>query len=281
MSALTSAAAWLTQRLTQHAPQLGVFLPAGFPSTGDDSAALRLFADRGAGVLEVGIPYHEPVFDGPLITAAYQQALRQGTGVLDALRTVNRVAATTEASVVVMAYWTSVRDWGPEHFARDLVSAGAAGAMIVDLPSDQTGPWLAAARAAGVHTPQLVSRQASDADLDRMTATATGWVYAPAADALTGYTGQLDIPALTTFTERLHAAGPTPVVTGIGISTPDKAAQVRSLVSGVVIGTPVVRPLLELGASRGLRAAADHVSAFAEALSPTHRTDLGTPVGIR
>ncbi|MDT9695848.1 hypothetical protein [Streptomyces sp. P17] len=58
MSALTPAAAWLTQRLTQHAPQLGVFLPAGFPSTSDDSAALRLFADRGAGVLEVGIPFH-------------------------------------------------------------------------------------------------------------------------------------------------------------------------------------------------------------------------------
>ncbi|MEV7885161.1 tryptophan synthase subunit alpha [Streptomyces sp. NPDC002817] len=281
MTRLTHASIWLTQRLTHHAPQLGVFLPAGFPSRGNDSAALRLFADRGAGLLEVGIPHHEAVYDGPLITAAYQQALRQGTGVLDALRTVNRVASTTEASVVVMTYWAPVRDWGPEHFAHDLAAAGAAGAMIVDLPVDQAEPWLSAAQAAGIHTPQLVSWQASDAELHQVVAAATGWVYAPAADALTGYTGDIDIPALSAFTERLHAAGPTPVVTGIGISTPEKAAQVRNLVSGIVIGTPVVRPLLELGASHGLRTAADQVSAFAEALNPVHHTSLGTRAGIR
>jgi tryptophan synthase alpha chain len=105
----------------------------------------------------------------------------------------------------------------PDHFAHDLAAAGAAGAMIVDLPADEAGPWLAAARAAGIHTPQLVSRRCSDAELHQVASTATGWLYAPAADALTGYTGQLDIPSLTAFTERLHTTGPTPVVTGIGV----------------------------------------------------------------
>lgn len=153
--------------------------------------------------------------------------------------------------------------------------------MIVDLPVEQADPWLAAARTAGIHTPQLVSRQASDAELHQVAAAATGWVYAPAANALTGYTGELDIPSLTAFTERLHAAGPTPVITGIGISTPEKAAQVHTLVSGVVIETPVVRPLLKLGASHCLHTAADRVSAFADALNPVHHTDPGTRVGIR
>lgn len=205
----------LAAALSHPAPSLGVFLPAGFPAPGLNLEALQAFAAAGATILEVGLPHHDAIYDGPVITEAYQHSLQHGTGVADVLRTVNRAATTTEASVVVMSYWAPVRDWGP-HFAHDLAAAGAAGAMIVDLPADEAGPWLTAARAAGIHTPQLVSRQASDAQLHQVAA-ATGWVYAPAATALTGYTGELDIPALTAFTERLHAAGPTPVVTGIGI----------------------------------------------------------------
>ncbi|MFH0246358.1 tryptophan synthase subunit alpha [Streptomyces sp. HK10] len=262
----TPAAAWLTERLIRHAPQLGVFLPAGFPSPGIDAIALRLFAARGAGILEVGIPHHDPVYDGPLIASAYAQALEQGAGVSTALTTVHQVASNTSASVVVMTYWDPVRQYGTGRFARELAAAGAAGAMIVDLPAGESRRWRSAARAAGIHTPQLVSRHADDDLLHQVARTASGWVYAPAAHALTGYTGRLDIAALDAFTQRLRAAGPTPVVTGIGVSTPEKAASIRNLVDGVVIGTPVVRPLLELGASDGLCAAADQVTAFAESL---------------
>jgi tryptophan synthase alpha chain len=268
---LTPAAAWLTDRLTRRAPQLGVFLPAGFPSPRSDVVALRLLAARGAGILEVGIPHHDPVYDGPLVPAAYRGALRHGTRVADVLESVHRAATTTGSSVVVMTYWAPVCNYGPARFARDLAVAGAAGAMIVDLPSSEAGPWLDAAHAVGIHTPRLVSRRASDSELHQVATTATGWVYAPAAEALTGYTGQLNIPALEAFTQRLNAAGPTPVVTGIGVSTPARAAQIQHLVSGVVIGTPVVRPLLELGAADGLRAAADQVAAFADALQPRPR----------
>ncbi|MFI8932445.1 tryptophan synthase subunit alpha [Streptomyces sp. NPDC053474] len=278
---LTPAAAWLTERLTHHAPQLGVFLPVGIAGPGGDATVLRLLADRGADILEVGIPHHDPIYDGPLITHAYRQALYRGIGVAEALDTVHRTASATAASLVVMTYWEPVRAWGPDRFARDLAAAGAAGAMIVDLPVSQAGPWLTAARRSGIHTPQLAARHSSDAEIRQIAAAATGWVYAPAAHALTGYTGRLDLPSLTAFTQRLHAAGPTPVVTGIGVSTPAKAAQVRHLVSAVVVGTPVIRPLLELGASDGLRAAADRVAAFAQALRPAAQTMSNPPMNSR
>ncbi|MGW0703014.1 tryptophan synthase subunit alpha [Streptomyces sp. NPDC002867] len=264
---LTPAAAWLTERLNGPRPQLGVFLPAGFPDARSDVIALRLFAAHGAGILEVGIPHTAPVYDGALITAAYQAALGHGTGVVEALETVHRAAVTTTASVVVMTYWAPVRAYGVDRFADDLAAAGAAGAMIVDLPDKHADSWVAAARVAGIHTPHFVRRDATNAELCQVAARASGWLYAPAADARTGYTGALNIIELQTFTHRLRSvAATTPVVTGIGISTPTKAATVQGLVDGVVVGTPIVRPLLQLGASAGLRAAAQNVAAFADSL---------------
>lgn len=265
---MTPAADWLTARLLRRpTPNLGVFLPAGFPSAQADVEALRTFAGRGAGILEVGIPYSDPFLDGPEIAAAYDQALRQGTKIADVLDTVHQLATTTWASVVVMSYWGPVlRYGGAERFSKDLAAAGAAGAMIVDLPLEEAGPWLAAARQYGVHSPQLVSRRSSDERLARVCAAASGWVYAPAAEALTGYDGPLDTTGLGQFTERLRHTTDVPIVTGIGVSTPEKAASVRTLVSGVVVGTPVVQPLLDRAGHRGLEQAADRVAAFAEAL---------------
>lgn len=263
---LRPAAAWLTQRLTGQVPQLGVFLPAGFPGPRHDVAALRLFAASGADILEVGIPDDAASYDGPVIRTAYRQALDAGTRVADAIETVQHAASTTGASVVVMTYWQPVKEYTPARFARDLACAGAAGAMIVDLPDEHAEAWTHAARAAGIHTPHLVSRTASDHDLARTAEHTSGWTYVPAVQALTGYTGDLNTRTLAAFTRRLRGTSTTPVVTGIGISTPDKAAQVSTLVNGCVIGSPIVRPLLHTGGSAGLRIAADTVAAFAEAL---------------
>jgi tryptophan synthase alpha chain len=266
--ALTEAATALTRRLARPTTQLGVFLPARFPfpSSRTDAHALCHFAARGADILEIGIPHHDAVYDGPLIQEAYREALRQGTGVRDVLETVHLATAHSSASVVVMTYWDPIRAYGPARFARHLAAAGGAGAMVVDLPEEAFASWSTATREAGIHAPHLVSRAASDTELQRAATTATGWLYAPAADALTGYTGPLDVAALDSFTRRLHQPGWAPVVTGIGISTPEKARQVRHMVSGVVIGTPVVRAFHDLGPHKGLETAGDQVEAFALAL---------------
>lgn len=167
-----------------------------------------------------------------------------------------------------MTYWEPVSRHGPAYVARLFADAGAAGVMIVDLPAHQTARWHKIARATGLRTPHLIPRTTPDPLLPAAVAGASGWLYAPATTAPTGYRGPLDIPGLADFTQRLRAASPLPVVSGVGISTPALAARVAPLVDAVVIGTPVVRALATDPAQ-----APDLTAAFARALHPTTLTE--------
>ncbi|MFI1226266.1 MULTISPECIES: tryptophan synthase subunit alpha [Streptomyces] len=263
---MNRAAAGLAARLCQSPGTLGVFLPAGFPGPGLDAEALTAFARAGAGILEIGVPVQAPTLDGPDITAAYQRALQHGTRVTDVLTTVARAAASTEASIVVMSYWNPVHQYGVRAFSRDLAKAGAAGAMIPDLPADEAETWHAAAQAAGLCTPQFAPRPSTDSELARTCAVASGWVYVPAALSATGFTGDLDHTALERFVQRCRRTTDVPVVTGVGVSTPELAATVTAFVDGVVVGSPIVRALLARPDRSGIAAAADRVALFAESL---------------
>jgi tryptophan synthase alpha chain len=269
VNAQTLAATRLTRLLDRDsAPALGVFLPGGFPNLTAGIDLLHAFSQQGADILEVGVPHHSPVLDGPVIAAAYDQALQQGVLMPHVMTTV-RHAAGSGTPVVVMSYWEPVVGYGIQRFAEGLAEAGAAGVMIPDLPLDEAEPWLAAARAAGIHTPQFAPRDAGEDHLDRVTAAASGWIYAPAVAAVTGYQGNLDLDALQHFTTGLRARTAHPIVSGIGISTPGRARAVAPLVDGVVIGSPVVCPLLEHPASTGTAQATARVRAFADALRDT------------
>ncbi|MFD4529925.1 tryptophan synthase subunit alpha [Streptomyces sp. NPDC058470] len=265
MTTLTPAATGLTALLAhRQRPALGAFLPAGFPNWTAGIEALRAFTRHGADFLEVGVPHHTPSLDGPDIAAAYTQALGQGARMAHVFSTIRLAASSTAVPVVAMSYWAPVLDFGVTRFAQDLAQAGAAGAMIPDLPVAEAGEWTDAARKAGLHTPQFAPRSAGDDQLAAITAAASGWIYAPAAAAPTGYQGDLDLPALDAFTTRLRSYTSLPVVGGIGISTPQRAGQVAPYVDGVVIGSPLVRPLLE--GPVGLDGAVEQVRAFAHAL---------------
>ncbi|MGW1290967.1 tryptophan synthase subunit alpha, partial [Streptomyces sp. NPDC002586] len=265
---LTPAAAALDRLLTgRRRPALGAFLPAGFPNWTAGLEALRAFARHGADFLEVGVPHRSPAFDGPTITAAYTQALDQGARMPHLFSTVRLAASTTGVPIVVMSYWDPIVQFGIDDFIRSIAQAGAAGAMIPDLPESQAETWHEACTAAGLRTPRFAPRHLDDPALDGIAATASGWVYAPAADALTGFQGDLDIPALHRFTARLRRHIPLPVVAGIGISTPARAAQVAPYVDAVVIGSPLVRPLLEQPSREGgLDQALIQIADFARAL---------------
>lgn len=267
MTELTPHAAALTDLLTtSRRPALGAFLPAGFPNWTAGIDTLAQFAQHGADFLEVGVAHHTPVLDGPDIAEAYATALGQGAAMAHVISTVRLTAANTRKPVVVMSYWQPVRAFGPQRFAEELAEAGAAGAMIPDLRGEAAAQWHAIASAAGIHAPQFVSRRDSDAELEQTAAAASGWIYAPAADARTGFQGDLDIPGLDAFTGRLRERTRHPVVAGIGISTPARAAAVAPYVDGLVIGSPLVRPLLKTGAGR--QHALDLLTAFAQALRP-------------
>ncbi len=268
MTTLTPAAAGLTALLEQRRrPALGAFLPAGFPNWTAGIDTLRAFTRHGADFLEVGVPHRTPSLDGPDIRAAHAQALSQGARMAHVFSTIRLAASSTGVPVVAMSYWSSVLDFdGPARFAQDLAQAGAAGAMIPDLPVSAAGEWGDAARAVGIHTPQFAPRDADDEQLAEIAESASGWIYAPAVAAPTGYQGDLDLVALREFTARLRTHSDLPVVGGIGISTPQLAEQVAPFVEGAVIGSPLIRPLLQHPSAAGLDRAVEQVRAFAHAL---------------
>jgi tryptophan synthase alpha chain len=219
------------------------YLPAGFPSYDGGVALLTAMVDAGVDVVEIGLPYSDPVLDGPTIQAAADAALRAGTRTADVLRTVEAVAATG-APVLVMTYWNPVLRYGVDAFARDLAAAGGAGLITPDLIPDEGGEWIAASDAHGLERVFLVAPSSSDVRIAQTTQACRGWVYAASTMGVTGARAQTSsvAPALV---DRVRAATSLPVCVGLGVSNGAQAAEVASYADGVVVGSAFVRCVLD------------------------------------
>jgi tryptophan synthase alpha chain len=216
----------------------------------------------GADAIEVGIPFSDPVMDGPVIQAASQQALEQGAtpgGIVAALGGLD-----VGCPVAVMTYYNIVFRAGHERFARTLAAAGVAGAIVPDLPLEEIGGWAAAADEAGVETVLLAAPTAPDERLPRICERARGFVYAV---GLLGVTGERAALAETAkvMAKRLKVVTDKPVLVGVGISTPAQAAEVCQEADGVVIGSALVRRLLEGAGPEGAAAFVADVRAALDA----------------
>ena len=243
------------------------YLPAGFPDVAGGIDALRVMVDAGCDVIEVGLPYSDPVMDGPTIQAAAQQALEQGIRTTDVLRTVEAVAATGTPTLV-MTYWNPVESYGRasgrshegsgvQRFAADLASAGGAGLITPDLTPDFAPEWIAAADAHGLDKIFLVAPSSTDERIAMTTAACRGFVYAAAVMGVTGArttSSDLAGPLVT----RTRLVTDLPVGVGLGVGTGDQAAEVASYADGVIVGSAFVRALLDHPDDRaaGLRALA-------------------------
>jgi tryptophan synthase alpha chain len=235
------------------------YLPAGFPDVDGGIAAMTAMVEAGCDVIEVGLPYSDPVMDGPTIQAAAQRALEGGVRTTDVLRTVEAVAATG-VPTLVMTYWNPVERYGVERFAADLAAAGGAGLITPDLVPDEAAEWVAAADAHDLDKVFLVAPSSTDERLAMTTAACRGFVYATAVMGVTGAratTSSLAGPLV----ERTRAVTDLPVGVGLGVSTGDQAAEVASYADAVIVGSAFVRALLDasdresgLAALRGLTA---------------------------
>ncbi|HVK19739.1 MAG TPA: tryptophan synthase subunit alpha [Actinokineospora sp.] len=223
-------------------------------------ATLGAAADAGADGIEVGIPFSDPVMDGPVIQQASERALASGAtpaGVLDQL-----ARAGIGVPLAVMTYVNLVYRFGYERFARTLISSGVAAAILPDLPLEEAGEWCELADAAGVETVMLAAPTASDERLERVVARARGFVYAVGLLGITGEREQLAASARV-IAERTKALTSRPVLVGVGISTPEQAVEVCEVADGVVVGSAVVRRALETGSPD---AVAELVGSFRDAL---------------
>ena len=249
---MRSGAAYAQARAEGRAALVG-YLPAGFPSYDGAVAALTAMVKAGVDVVEIGLPYSDPVLDGPTIQAAAEQALRNGTRVSDVLRTVEAVAATG-AAVLVMTYWNPVLRYGADRFARDLAAAGGSGLITPDLIPDEGGEWLAAAEAEDLERVFLLAPSSTPTRIASTVEACRGWVYAASTMGVTGAREQTSsvAPALV---ERVRAATTLPVGVGLGVSSGDQAAEVASYADGVIVGSAFVRPLLDADSeAAGVRA---------------------------
>jgi tryptophan synthase alpha chain len=222
------------------------YLMGGYPSADASVEAGLAAAAAGADVIELGIPFSDPLADGPVIHAAATDALAAGATPHGVLRVCERVAA--EVPVVLMVYVNVVLTAGPEAFALRAASAGAAGLIVPDLPHDEAGEVRAACEAEGLALVPLVAPTTPPERVAEIGADARGFVYTV---SLTGITGERDAlpPGLAETVERVRGSTEAPVAVGFGISTGEQARAVGELADGVIVGSRIVRAAGEGGAA--------------------------------
>jgi len=219
------------------------YLPAGFPSVQGAVAAAQALAEGGADVVEIGLPYSDPLMDGPVIQEAVHRALAGGVRVSDVLGTVEAVAESG-VPVLVMTYWNPVDHYGVARFARDLAAAGGAGLITPDLPPEEAGPWLSAAGSCGLDRVFLVAPSSSAARIATITQACRGFVYAASLMGITGARDTVSDEAAG-LVSRVRAATSLPVAVGLGVRDAGQAAQVARFADGVIVGSAFVQRLLD------------------------------------
>ncbi len=205
---------------------------------------LRAVADAGADAIEIGIPFSDPVMDGPVIQAASAAALERGTTPVSVLDDVTGVDAGVP--LVVMTYTNVVHRAGARRFAGNLVDAGVSGAILPDLPLEELSPWSSAADAVGIETILLAAPVTPDDRLARIAARSRGFVYAVGLMGVTGERSSLASSAAS-IGHRLKAVTDRPVLIGVGVSTPDQAVEAAAACDGAIVGSALVRIVHEAG----------------------------------
>ncbi len=223
------------------------YLPAGFPSRDGAVAAMTAMVRAGVDVVEVGLPYSDPLMDGPTIQAAVEQALGHGTTTPDVIKTVEQVAATG-APTLVMSYWNPIERYGTDRFATDLAGAGGAGTITPDLTPDEAGTepsdWLGATDRTGLARVFLVAPSSTDERLRSTAQHCRGFVYAASTMGVTGTRTALG-DAAEKLVARTRGVTDLPVCVGLGVSTAAQAAEVGRFADGVIVGSAFVRALLD------------------------------------
>jgi tryptophan synthase alpha chain len=236
------------------------FLMAGDPSLADTARFLVRLAEAGADLLEIGVPFSDPIADGPTNQRAAQRALAAGVRLRDVLAMVADVRPHLAQPLVLLSYYNPVLRYGLEAFGRDAAAAGVDGVVVPDLPPEDGAPLREAARAHGLDVIFLAAPTSTEARLAAVAAASSGFVYCVSLAGVTGVRTHLaaDVDVLV---GRVRRYTTLPVCVGFGISTPDHARQVAAAADGVIVGSAMVALVEQHGAAAG-----DALDAFVRAL---------------
>lgn len=229
-------------RAEQRAALIG-YLPAGYPTVEGSKDLLAATIEGGADLVEVGVPYSDPVMDGPTIQAAADAALRSGFRLKHLFEVVESISARG-GRAVVMTYWNPVHRYGVDAFARDLAAAGGLGMITPDLTPDFAHDWLTASEAHGLDRIFLVSPSSSEERIDLTVKAGTGFVYATAVMGVTGARESVGAGAAE-LVRRTRAHTDLPVGVGLGVRSGEQAAEVAGFADGVIVGSALVTKAAE------------------------------------
>ena len=221
-----------------------VYLTAGFPDPETSRACIRAAVEAGADIVEVGLPFSDPIMDGPTIQAANQVVLDAGIGLREQLAVASDALAGSDVPAVAMTYVTVADTRGYARFAQDCADAGLDGVILPDLPVLDAVAWREAAEQHGLATVFLASSVSSDERLDAIAAASGGWIYAIGLLGVTGVKGVDDAPTRE-LVARLRARTSTPVAVGIGVRDRDTAHSVAAFADGVIVGSALLRTVMD------------------------------------
>ncbi|GAB3571794.1 tryptophan synthase subunit alpha [Amycolatopsis endophytica] len=214
------------------------YLPAGYPTVPGSKDLFAAMLDAGADLVEVGVPYSDPVMDGPTIQLAADAALKNGFRLRDTFEVVESVAARG-GRAVVMTYWNPVRRYGVEAFARDLAAAGGLGMITPDLVPDEAAEWTTASEKHGLDRIFLVAPSSSEERIDLTARACSGFVYAAAVMGVTGARDQVSSDA-SELVRRTRAHTDLPVGVGLGVRSREQAAEIGGFADAVIVGSALV-----------------------------------------
>ncbi len=214
------------------------YLPAGYPTVDDSARLLTAMIDSGADLVEVGVPYSDPVLDGPTVQAAAEAALSGGTRLRDVFSVVERVAGAG-GRAVVMTYYNPVLRYGVDAFARDLAAAGGLGIITPDLVPDEAGEWIAASEGHGLGRIFLVAPSSTEERIASTSAASSGFLYAASVMGVTGARDEIG-PAAAELVARCRPHTTLPIGVGLGVRSGAQAATVAGLADAVIVGSALV-----------------------------------------
>jgi tryptophan synthase alpha chain len=224
------------------------YLTAGLPTAKDSPDLFAAMADAGADAFEIGIPYSDPLMDGPVIQAASAAALEAGTNLDVALQVIERVVERTAKPCLAMTYANVVFRTGPDEFCRRLAATGAEGLIVPDMPLEEAAPVEQAVAAHGLEMVLFVAPTSSDERIAAVAEHDPAFIYGVAEMGVTGEREQSSGRARE-LAARVRAQTDVPLVLGVGISTPEQAAVAGEVADGVIVGTALVRRVLEAATS--------------------------------
>ena len=239
------------------------YFPLGYPTLDESIEAAVAMCESGVDVLELGIPYSDPVMDGLVIQKATETALANGFKISETFDAIRQITSRVDAPVLVMTYWNPVLAYGVEKFASELAESGAAGAITPDLIPDEAEKWIAATDAHNLDRVFLATPSSSDQRVGNAGISSRGFVYAVSTMGITGAREDLDSEAQRVVSSVRANAPDSVTAVGIGISTEEQVRQVNSYADGAIVGSS----FLSAYASEGIRGLTDKVKELARGKS--------------